>query len=211
MKAQDGTINKCRQQIQDINVWLQCFAMYTTVMASKFPEYTPQLLAYMVTTLKASQEYEGTAWAAYNVAYHQQAASTGHRGWSEVNTLLYAVCFMAKGKRSTRCKICLSAGHHTADCPAREEEEPSLAERIKLVESLLIGPAKSPRYPSNSTEIRKKFNMKRCWCKYHHVCSTCKGNHPALDCPMVGQHKGQYTQGPGPLHHEPAKNPARLY
>ena len=80
MKAHEGTTNKSRWQIQDINVWLQCFATYITVMALKFPEYTPQLLAYMVTILKASQEYEGTTWAAYNVAYRQQAASTGHRG-----------------------------------------------------------------------------------------------------------------------------------
>ena len=201
MKAHEGTTNKSCRQIQDINVWLQCFATYITVMASKFPKYTPQLLACMVIILKASQEHEGTAWAAYDVTYRQQAASTGHRGWSEGNTLLYVICFTAKGKRSARCKVCLSAGHHTADCPARGEKEPSLAERIKLVESVLIGPAKSPRYPSSSTEICNKFNMKRCsyrWCKYHHVCSTCKGNQPALDCPMVGQHGGQYTRGPGP-------------
>ena len=57
----EGISSKRRRQIQDINLWLQCFATFITVMASKFPEYTPQLLVYMVTILKASQEYEGAA------------------------------------------------------------------------------------------------------------------------------------------------------
>ena len=65
----------------------------------------------MIAILKASQEYEGTAWAAYDVAYRQQAASTGHKQWSEVNASLYAVCFTGKGKRSQRCEVCLSATH----------------------------------------------------------------------------------------------------
>ena len=62
--------------------------------------------------IKASQEYEGAAWAAYNIAYRQQAAATGHRQWSEVNTSLYAVCFTGRGKRALRCEVCLSKGHH---------------------------------------------------------------------------------------------------
>ena len=52
----DGISCKSRRQIQDINIWLQCFATFITVMASKFPEYTSQLLAYMVTILKSKPE-----------------------------------------------------------------------------------------------------------------------------------------------------------
>ena len=47
----------------------------------------------MVTIFKASQEYEVAIWAAYNVAYRQQAPATGRRRWSEVNTLLYVNWF----------------------------------------------------------------------------------------------------------------------
>ena len=158
-KVSEGRGNRPKQQVQDINIWLQCFATFMTVMASKFPEHTPQLLAYMVTILKASQEYEGTAWAAYDVAYRQQAASTGHKQWSEVNASLYAVCFTGKGKRSQRCEVCLSAAHRTADCPANEDEERDLADRMRVVESALLESSKTAR----PTKMCNKFNMKRCF------------------------------------------------
>ena len=205
----EGTSSKPRRQIQDINLWLQCFATFITVMASKFPEYTPQLLAYMVTILKASQEYEGAAWAAYDVAYRQQAAATGHKRWSEVNTSLYAVCFTGKGKRALRCEACLSAGHRTMDCPAKAEAEPCLADRIKLVEAAVLGSNQSTRY-TRSPEICNKFNMKKCtyrMCKYRHVCRTCGRNHPALECP---QH-GQRPLGGGPIRREADKNYSHPY
>ena len=153
----ESTSSKIRQQIQDINLSIG----FITVMASKFPEYIPQLLAYMVTIFKASQEYKGAAWAAYDVAYCQQAAATGHRRWSEVNTSLYAVCFTSIGKRALRCEVCLSAGHCTMDCPAKAEAEPYLADRIKLVEAAVLGSNQLTRY-SRSPEICNKFNMKKC-------------------------------------------------
>lgn len=53
---------------------------------------------YMVNILRSSQEYEGPAWATYDVAFRRQAATTGHREWSRINPSLYTTCLMGKAK-----------------------------------------------------------------------------------------------------------------
>ncbi len=37
---------KAQKKLQDINVWLQCFAMFVEVVSSKSPECVPELMAY---------------------------------------------------------------------------------------------------------------------------------------------------------------------
>ena len=59
--------SKGKKRVQEINVWLQCYALYVAVRAVKAPKLVPELMAY--------QEYEG---AAYDAAYRRQAAATGH-------------------------------------------------------------------------------------------------------------------------------------
>ena len=50
---------EAKRRIQDINVWLQCFALYVGVMAKKSPQHVPEQMAYMISILRTSQEYEG--------------------------------------------------------------------------------------------------------------------------------------------------------
>ena len=62
---------KGRKRVQDIDVWLQCYAVFVSVMARHSPETVPELMAYMVNIIRASQEYEGSAWAAYDAAFRR--------------------------------------------------------------------------------------------------------------------------------------------
>lgn len=82
---------KCR--IQDIHAWIQCFALYVAVRAKQSPKLTPELMAYLVAILRASQEYEGSAWLSYDTAYRRQAAATGYMQWYKVNRSLYGVFY----------------------------------------------------------------------------------------------------------------------
>ena len=68
-----------KKRVQVINVWLHCYAIYVGVMATKSPKMIPELMAYMISILQASQEYEGLACVTYDAAYHQQATATGHK------------------------------------------------------------------------------------------------------------------------------------
>ena len=53
--AQRAARSKGRKQSQNIHVWLQCYAIYIAVMAGKYPERVPELMAYMIHIIKASQ------------------------------------------------------------------------------------------------------------------------------------------------------------
>ena len=67
--AQRMTRNRGRKQSQDILVWAQCFTMYVAVVSGRWPRRVPEMMAYMINIIKASQEYESLAWFLYDKAY----------------------------------------------------------------------------------------------------------------------------------------------
>ena len=73
-----ATKARAKKRILDLNTWLQCFALYVGGLGPVKLAYIPQLMAYMVTIIRVSQEFEGTAWAVYDDAYRRQAAAAGH-------------------------------------------------------------------------------------------------------------------------------------
>lgn len=66
---------RCKR-VQDIGVWLQHFAVFVGVVSKSSPETVPGLMAYMIGIIRASQEYEGAAWAAYFMAFRRQTAAS---------------------------------------------------------------------------------------------------------------------------------------
>ena len=70
---------KARKRAEYLNVWLQGFAVLVSVVVPKNPECVPELMAYMINIIQASQEFEGSAWVTYDWAFRRQAAATGHR------------------------------------------------------------------------------------------------------------------------------------
>ena len=121
------------KRVQDVSVWLQCFAAFIGLVAKSSPEAVPALMAYMISIIRASQEYEGSAWAAYDAAFRRQAAATGQRDWEKINSSLYTICCMGKARRAQRCNSCLSAAHTTSECYSLGEEEPDMAGRVRAV------------------------------------------------------------------------------
>lgn len=197
-----------RKRVQDVGVWLQCFAVLVGVVANSSPEAVPGLMAYMVSIIRASQEYEGAAWTAYDAAFRRQAAATGQRNWSAVNASLYTICFTGKARRSQRCDNCLSAAHRTSECYALGDET-DVASRVHAMETALLAFSErqvshGPR-PPRSSEVCRLFNEKRCnfrSCKYRHVCRWCAGAHAAGDCQV------RQDQGPGPMRSEGSRRPS---
>ena len=101
--------------------------------------------------IRASQEYEGTAWAAYNTAYRRQAAARGQTDWSRINPSLYAI-----------------ATHKADDCSLTSEADPDVATHLKAIESAVValtrpvpaGPTK-PRDRERLGEACRNWNRNR--------------------------------------------------
>ena len=55
------------------------------------------------------------------MSFRRQAAASGNRNWSEVNSTLYSVCFTGKSRRNSQCELCLAKSHTTINCPLQGE------------------------------------------------------------------------------------------
>ena len=106
-----GPIPRARKRLND-KCMATVFHPLRGVLASSKPALVPDLMAYMISIIRASQEFEGSAWMVYDDAYRHQAAAAGDQWqWSQVNPSLYTICFTGKAKRTGRCERCLSAAH----------------------------------------------------------------------------------------------------
>jgi len=155
------------------------------VLTTKFPG--PPFMAYLRTIVCASRNFEGTAWASYDVAYRCQAANRGSLNWSEIDSALYNEAFTGSVKLPPQCTYCLAETHEGKDCQfaplddtlAPLTKKPRTSQPTLATESGGLG----------SVEICGLFNRptgNQCcfkWCRYAHICAQCKkGPHPAAEC-----------------------------
>ena len=56
------------------------------------------MLAYMLSIMRAQQEYEEPAWSRYDEAFREKAASIGNRKWSQIDTHIYNQVFTGCAK-----------------------------------------------------------------------------------------------------------------
>lgn len=81
------------RQVTDIFTWLHRYTSYVRVLVSRYHGVVPELMAYLVTITRVSQDFSGLGWVRYDAAFRRQAAITGNRKWSQINlSLLYGVC-----------------------------------------------------------------------------------------------------------------------
>ena len=64
--------------------------MYIAIMHQKFPDKVPQMIAYMLTILRAQLEFEDPGWRIYDHNYRFKAAALGNQNWAELDPHLYS-------------------------------------------------------------------------------------------------------------------------
>ena len=189
--------------VTDILVWTECFSLMAAVLAERYPDKAPQLLAYLRRIVHAARNFHGMAWVAYDRLYRRQALAQRSLDWAREDASLYNEAFVGQAKAISRCRHCLSDNHTAEACP-------------ELVQSLPpwmgLYPYGAPPHPYTSVqsanptqEICRKFNENRCFmrkCKYAHVCLNCGHPHPAALCgstggpPRVWQTRGRERSPP---------------
>ena len=204
------------RKVTEILTWVRCFCTYSAVRGAHSPEMLPELMAYLSTIVRVSQEFIGLAWVRYDVGFRQQAAATRSQRWSVVNPSLYASCFTGSAKSSApRCELCQATTHTERECAQQGDSDPDMQQRVKAMESVVLAlsrqqPRRAPAGPWRpSGEVCRLFNRNSCSyprCRHTHVCSSCGGNHPVVSCPYEGARaqpgpaSGRFVTGP---HHKP--------
>ena len=172
---------------------LQYFATYVAVLGPHDPPMIPEMMAYLRLIVQVSQD-----WVRYDVAFRRQAALTGNRKWSAINTTLYSMCFTGRATRARRCEIRFTSTHTERECAQHGDPDPDVTSRMRTLETAVIalaGPGTwglcrgSPRAAAAGLPVHPSGETCRKWnsdtgctfprCRHSHACSSCEGAHPA--------------------------------
>ena len=170
--------------IPDLATWLQCFAVYVATLSTKYPKRVPDLMAYQTTIVMASQKYRWPSWVVYDQNFRQEAAGNPLQSWAKVDPSIYAQCFTGQAVSAENwCAKCQYLDHTSVNCPYRQRKSPWHS---------MAGAGASQPMSRNEQQICMKFNKFNGDCKfgkdcrYLHVCSVCRENHPVSRCKSSG-------------------------
>ena len=151
-------------------------------------------MAYLRTITRASRNFDGTAWASYDMAYRRQAANQRSLDWGIIDSALYNEAFMGQARLISRYRFCLADSHNSRECSFGLEERSPPAR----------APYTSTHRDQKSVQICQLFNKpggNACrykHCHYAHLCSKCRrGPHPAAEC------SARYGRSPSPKESRP--------
>ena len=171
-----------RAPVTNLLLWLEGYSIMVAVLATKFPQYIGEFMAYQRRIIWAASNFEGTAWVTYDSCYRRRAATKRSLNWSVEDTTLSQEAFAGRARAISRCAFCLSRLHTSAEC-LLAPEPPSHQARPPV--------ASHPWRPAGEMgEVCGLFNKvggNECrykWCKYAHRCRLCSQGHPMSACPL---------------------------
>ena len=65
-------LSRQRRKVPDLLSWVQCFGIYTAVVASRYPERIQKLLAYQTLMVREVRRCGGKGWLSYDSYFRQQ-------------------------------------------------------------------------------------------------------------------------------------------
>ncbi len=122
-------------------------------------------MAYLRVITRASRNYEGSAWATFDVAYRRQAANRRSLDWAEIDPVLYNEAFTGRAKLIPRCRYCLADNHGSQDCAFAPEQTKSIGRTS-------LAPVPRPRPPLEQGSLGDPTELRPEWicCLYNRTC-----------------------------------------
>ena len=189
-----------KKQVTNILEWIQCFGIYTAVVAKKDPARVQDLLGYQSLIVEAKMEYQGDGWLGYDRRFRQRAAADLGKPWSVIDPSLWSMALSGLAK-ATRCKHCFSLSHRADEC---EWAPPATSVMVQQHgPQQWRQPPPRPRF-GRSPPVCHEWNNSASPvcphpdCRYQHVCSSCyydnhvtQKDHKVINCP-----KRPFKSGP---------------
>ena len=181
---EQGSSRPKKRSVTSILEWIQCFSIYTSIIAKKQPERVPDLLGYQTLLIDAYLEYRGDTWVGYDRRFRLTAAANATKVWARIDPTLWNLAFTGIAKTS-RCTHCFSLNHVSRDCEWAPDPPT---------------PATQPIVQSTSRQRQRRICFK--WnstpgqcpvpgCSFDHVCIHCANNpsvrdkaHKGIHCPF---------------------------
>ena len=211
-----------RGMVTDILVWAECYATMAAILSAAYLNKAPHFFAYLRTITRASRNFEGTAWASYDIVFRRQAANRRLLEWGIVDTEAYNEAFTGRARVIPRCVYCLGDTHASHECAFAPVQAPGPAPQLMFPHPYPPPPARPTRSPARalppiqgpgtrgpSAELCRLFNgtnVNMCrypWCRHTHLCARCRGPHPVSECPGTERR----VAGPAPPQRQPPPRP----
>ena len=186
------SVGRPRREVPDLLSWVQCFGVYTAVIASKHPDRIQKLLAYQTLIIREARRCGGKGWLSYDSYFRQQMAGEW-RGdeWGRLNPYLFSSTFLAfGGSHRPNCSLCLESDHQEEEC-ALSKAKGAASSSKHLVSrdpprdnSSRVNKGKTPR-----STVCFSWNQGDCsypYCKFRHACVRCGGDHKIIHCRSLG-------------------------
>ena len=174
-----------RGPVTDILVWVECYSSLVSVLASRYPEKTPQFMAYQRTIVRAQRSFTGEGWFTYDTCYRRKAALTKSLDWANVDFTLYNETFAGRAKSITRCYYCLSEHHASAACMYAPDAQ--LRGGHYSPPPRQLSGHRGPQQICQLYNARAGNHCRFAPCKYAHLCLECRGSHPRSSCRRNGR------------------------
>ena len=87
IQATDLMVTK--KLIPDRTTWVHCFTMYMAAIATKQPEWVPDMMAYMAFIARCSTKFYWPVVMVYDQNFWEQAADKGITSWAKADPSLY--------------------------------------------------------------------------------------------------------------------------
>lgn len=91
----------------DIARWTECCPLLVAVLVTKHPGKTAQFMGYLRNIVRASQNFEGAAWASYDAAFSCHAENCKSLDWAIINPTIYNEAFTGRARLLPRYWYCL--------------------------------------------------------------------------------------------------------
>ena len=178
---------KDQKKITTIQQWEVCFSSFMSVTEIRHPERVRELIAYLAMITKASQDYEGLPWLAYDSHFRRVAAASGSWEWSQVNpslwTLYFSIARLATEAAGGLAIIPVQPDVPKATTPLAEKSEKQSQH----------GAGRLRPYPRRDPICIRwnKWGCRESACNYRHICLECHSpNHRSRECSMSMQPAG---------------------
>ena len=156
--------------------------------------------AYRRTIVRATRNFEGSAWVSYNMSFRRAAANKGSLDWGIPDPGRFNDAFVGRAKTVLRCSFCLSDTHVSDDCPDAPVPKQLTAAVPGHIDqragTSVPRPTLVPQQGGRVTglvEICRLYNHldgPRCrfaGCRFAHLCDRCHRPHPAAECKERGR------------------------
>ena len=180
-----------KRQVTSILEWVQCFSIYTAVIAAKHPERIQDLLGYQALIIEAHMEYDCDTWLGYDRRFRQTAAASPEMVWARIDPTLWNMAFTGQA-RAKRCKYCFSLTHPAEDCdwaPAPSSASPLVQPNPSMATPWHRGTRSRTPQICYAWNYSPEPNCVYPGCRYQHICLFCARDpqvtnkeHKAMQC-----------------------------